>query len=80
MQTVCEVRDLTRRDWMNILRQFNYECAYCLKKLRRLTKDHVVPLHLGGNHTASNIVPACRGCNSSKGKFTLEEWFGQTRT
>lgn len=71
----CEVVDFTRADWYAVLKQFNYQCAYCLKPLKRLTKDHVVPLHRGGNHTKSNIVPACKRCNSSKGTKLVEEWF-----
>ncbi len=71
----CEVRDFTRADWWATLKEFDYRCAYCLRKMQRLTKDHVIPLHRGGNHTKSNIVPACKRCNSSKGTNLLEEWF-----
>jgi 5-methylcytosine-specific restriction endonuclease McrA len=33
-----------------------------------------VPLSRGGSHTASNIVPACRSCNSSKGARSLMQY------
>lgn len=36
---------------------------------------HVVPLHLGGGHIASNIVCSCRSCNIS----TRAEVYRQTR-
>lgn len=71
----CEVNDFKWSDFISVCREFNNQCAYCLKK-GRLTRDHIVPLARGGNHTRSNIVPACRSCNSSKGKLGLEEWFG----
>ncbi len=29
--------------------------------------DHVIPLALGGPHCLSNLRPACRSCNASKG-------------
>jgi 5-methylcytosine-specific restriction endonuclease McrA len=29
--------------------------------------DHVIPIALGGPHCLSNLRPACRSCNASKG-------------
>jgi len=58
--------DLTPRQWRMIQAAYHYRCAYCHRKPRRLTKDHVVPISKGGGHTASNIVPACRSCNAKK--------------
>jgi 5-methylcytosine-specific restriction endonuclease McrA len=31
------------------------------------TIDHVIPLALGGDHSLSNLRPACQRCNSSTG-------------
>jgi 5-methylcytosine-specific restriction endonuclease McrA len=31
------------------------------------TVDHRIPIALGGNNDPENLVPACRGCNSSRG-------------
>lgn len=59
------VNDLTARQWHDIKAVYRHCCAYCHKR-RRLTMDHVIPLSRGGPHTASNIVPACRTCNSRK--------------
>jgi 5-methylcytosine-specific restriction endonuclease McrA len=60
------VHTLTAAEWDGIKRRFKNRCAYCDRKTK-LTMDHVVPLAQGGDHIASNIVPACTRCNSSKG-------------
>ena len=56
----------TLLEWRDKCIQFNYKCAYCGKRPKVLTKDHVIPISLGGENTIINIVPACRRCNSSK--------------
>lgn len=33
---------------------------------RRLTGDHLIPLHNGGKTVAGNIVAACRECNNGR--------------
>ena len=49
-------------------------CAYCGASCV-LTLDHVHPLKAGGLDEASNIVPACMSCNSSKKAWPVEEWY-----
>lgn len=58
------------------LRQAAQHCAYCGGRLTRrtVTLDHVVPLSRGGRHGTTNVVVACRSCNSSKGARTVAEW------
>lgn len=55
------------RELAALARRFEYGCAYCGKKLDRdtLTFDHVIPLWLGGNNDASNLLPTCGNCNAS---------------
>ncbi len=60
------ISDLTAEQWETIKATYQYRCAYCGRKPKKLTQDHVVPLSKGGSHTASNIVPACHSCNSKK--------------
>ena len=58
---------ITSGQWASIKAAYAWRCAYCGKMPASLTQDHVIPLSLGGSHTPTNIVPACRSCNSSKG-------------
>jgi 5-methylcytosine-specific restriction endonuclease McrA len=58
--------DLTAAQWADLKAIYGHRCAYCGQK-KPLTQDHVVPIAMGGEHTASNVVPACGPCNSSKG-------------
>lgn len=57
---------VTGQDWLRILELHDHRCAYCLTPGLKLTVDHVVALSRGGCHEPSNIVPACRSCNSTK--------------
>ena len=63
---------LTRAQWIEIKEKYNHKCAYCHRQMTRLEMDHVIPLSLGGMHTAENVVPACRTCNASKGNRLLQ--------
>jgi 5-methylcytosine-specific restriction endonuclease McrA len=62
----CVPSDLTEAQWLEILECFDRRCAYCLCKLTRQTKDHVIAIARGGHDTAQNVVPACQSCNSRK--------------
>jgi len=63
------IADLTTAEWKVVLKEFDNKCAYCgvnfTKKIPP-TQDHVIPVSKGGNHTKTNVVPACRPCNSKK--------------
>ena len=60
------VHDLTAEQWHEILVTYKFRCIYCGQKSKNLEQDHLTPLSKGGNHTAQNIVPACRSCNAKK--------------
>lgn len=68
-EAVC---DLTAEQWEFIKRWYDHRCAYCYQK-KSLTQDHFIPISKGGSHTADNIVPACRSCNSRKQATILED-------
>ncbi len=64
-------------NWINkvlrlaIYMRDRFTCVYCLRDLHDapsfdMTLDHVTPREFGGRHIVSNLVTACRSCNSSK--------------
>ena len=60
--------------------QGEWSCAYCgmterdhkIKYKQRLHKEHV---DCNGEGTLQNCVPSCRGCNTSKRKSDMKEWY-----
>ena len=56
-----------------IFRRDQFKCQYCGQKSKELTVDHVLPQHMGGESTWSNLVTACTSCNHKKGGFTLKQ-------
>lgn len=60
-------RQAVRLSKREVFRRDNYTCQYCGGHPSRLTVDHVVPRHLGGEHTWDNLVTACPACNLRKG-------------
>ncbi|MBI9046491.1 MAG: HNH endonuclease [Anaerolineaceae bacterium] len=61
---------LTRRE---VFRRDNFTCQYCGKKTKNLTIDHVVPKHVGGPQSWTNVVASCPTCNHRKGgKYLMD--------
>src|ERR1035437_2924333 len=54
-------------EWRALLEDSGYACSYCGCTDKPLARDHVIPISRGGSNYISNIVPACKPCNSSKG-------------
>lgn len=62
---------------------WNNRCAFCgvdasherNHDRQRLTVEHVLALTKGGLDEASNIIPACSACNSSKNNSPVEDWY-----
>jgi hypothetical protein len=63
---------VSKRLRFEILRRDNHACRYCGAKAPdvALTVDHVVPVALGGTDDPSNLVTACRPCNTGKSSIT----------
>lgn len=60
---------LTRQ---NVFKRDQFCCQYCGRN-KDLTLDHVVPRAKGGKSAWTNLVTACKRCNSEKGSNTPEE-------
>lgn len=67
---------VTAREWAEILEINGHVCVYCggSNNGKRLERDHIHPIALGGLDEPSNVVPACRSCNASKHTKTVTEW------
>ena len=54
-----------------LYRRDRHICGYCGGHFRDgdLSRDHVVPLHLGGRDRWMNVVTACRSCNHHKARW-----------
>jgi len=59
----------------NVFTRDGFTCQYCghRKRMGDLTYDHLIPRKRGGKTTWTNIVTACKPCNSRKGSKTCDE-------
>lgn len=46
------------------------KCIYCGEEAT--TKDHIIPRSWGGSNDKSNLVPACKLCNTTRGDLAQE--------
>lgn len=74
--------DFTAAEWKAKLEYYGYRCRYCgINKNDTpegwLEADHAIPLSRGGTNFISNIVPACKSCNCSKGTKTFKEYLNE---
>jgi 5-methylcytosine-specific restriction endonuclease McrA len=70
--------------WRALMIAHGYRCAYCGRhrtEFRNKTTrtdmemDHIYPIgHPWARNDESNIVPACKTCNASKGDLDFLEW------
>lgn len=59
----------------NVYARDGYRCQYCGDQfaVSKLSYDHVVPKSAGGRRNWTNIVTACKPCNSRKADRTCDE-------
>ncbi|MBU2722670.1 HNH endonuclease, partial [Acidithiobacillus ferridurans] len=58
-----------------LFRRDGHLCMYCGNPFSegQLTRDHVHPVSKGGKDVWTNVVSACRRCNTHKGALTPEQ-------
>ncbi len=56
----------TAGEWIALCDQYGNRCLRCGHTDVKLTKDHVIPLSLGGSNDVGNLQPLCHSCNCSK--------------
>ena len=56
----------------NVFKRDEGKCQYCGTN-RDLTIDHVIPQSKGGKSTWTNLVTACKKCNSLKSDYSLNK-------
>jgi len=67
---------LTQR---NLFIRDQYTCQYCgrskqqIKHSEFLTRDDVIPRHIGGRDIWENVVTCCNSCNNKKAYHLLED-------
>jgi len=76
-----------RIDPIKIFKRDNWKCKLCDIDTPRTLRgtiednapelDHIMPLALGGSHTANNVQCLCRKCNCDKGYINPEEYLNK---
>lgn len=64
----------TYLEWVELKKEYNYTCPCCGRQEPEilLTRDHIVPLSIGGSDKIENIQPLCQSCNSKKSTKTIK--------
>lgn len=57
---------ITAAEWISIKEKYGNMCLYPGCNRTDITMDHVIPLALGGTHTADNVQPLCSHHNKKK--------------
>jgi hypothetical protein len=65
-----------RQNRLKIYERDSYVCQHCDKQLTRFTAtlDHVTAVSRGGDNSLTNLITACRECNSKKNSRLLGDF------
>ena len=58
-----------KRNRKIVLEASQYTCHYCNAPANEA--DHIIPVSFGGTNEVSNLLPACKKCNSGRQNKTL---------
>lgn len=64
--------EFTEEEFATLCASIGNVCLACGRDDVSLTRDHVVPISLGGDNTIDNIQPLCLACNSGKGARIID--------
>lgn len=64
----------TKAEWRALLIAYRYTCLACGRRDPdvQITKDHVIPVSMGGSDGIDNLQPLCASCNSKKGARVID--------
>src|SRR5262245_2812857 len=80
MKQTKSKQSLSRDLRLRIFERDEWQCWYCGIEIEESSAfssasiDHLLPESRGGSNEESNLVTACRSCNSKKNNRTLEEY------
>lgn len=69
------VSTLTHDEWKRIIQTQGGKCACCkvvFSATTRATRDHVIPVAMGGGLTFENVQALCQSCNSRKSTRAID--------
>ena len=66
LKRIREYHSVTDLEWAALCEWFGDRCL-CCGATGHLTRDHVIPIVLGGKDHLTNVQPLCSTCNLSKG-------------
>lgn len=64
----------SNKEWGEMKLKYDFICPRCKKSEPeiKLTRDHIIPLLLGGKNDITNIQPLCKQCNCEKHTQTIK--------
>lgn len=63
----------SKAEWETLKEKYDWTCPACQRREPdvKLTRDHILPILLGGKDDIKNIQPLCQLCNSKKHTQTI---------